>query len=452
MAESTGLEPALTSSVNPIYRETLLSLARTCGLVRAMHKSKSAMQENTETWPRIIKRGGVAVKIYRITNRGRTAYQVAWWIAGKRCLKNFTVYAAAKAHADEQAALLNAGQLGVARMVDADREAFVASVGLLKPLGVPLLDAVKSYVAATKELRGNGSLLDAVKGYMENRQKIAIPSMTTSEVVEEFLAVRDKMREQGRASIRDVQTVRSHLRRFSSAMQKSIQAVQVRDVTEWLRANAESGKTANNMRASLMRLFHFARDQGYLPQAERTAPDIAKREKLGESDVATLLPSALQTLLTGAPEEAVLYLALGAFTGMRTAELLRLEWSHFDFTADVIRLPRNVTKTKSKRQIPILPNLREWLEPYTDRTGTVFVSEKSSDRTIAYAKEKGIEWPSNWARHSFGTYRTTLTKSVGQVALELGNSESVVKRHYLDQHASEADAKAWFAIVPPTPA
>jgi len=189
-----------------------------------------------------------------------------------------------------------------------------------------------------------------------------------------------------------------------------------------------------------------------LPQSERTAADMAKREKLGESDIATLPPSTLRTLLKDASDEAALWIALAAFTGLRTAELLRLHWSHFDFKAGVIRLPRQVTKTGAKRQIPIQPNLCAWLAPLAKDAGLVFASEKAHDRTIAYAKAKEIEWPSNWARHSFGTYRATITKSIGLVSLEMGNSESIVKRHYFDQHANEKDALEWFAIVPDKPA
>ena len=238
------------------------------------------MQEKAEKWPRVVKRGGAEVKIYQISNRSRVAYQVAWWIAGKRLLKNFARFNPAHTHAEEQASLLSAGHLGVARMHENDREAFVAASGLLKPLGVPLLDAVKSYVAATKALRGHGSLLDAASDYATRQQKSG-PRKTVSEVVEEFLGIREKLKEQGRTSIRDVQTLRTHLRRFATAQQTDIQSVQVRDVNEWLRANSEAAKTFNNMRTSLVRLFHFARDQSYLPQSERTVADMAKREKIG---------------------------------------------------------------------------------------------------------------------------------------------------------------------------
>jgi len=408
------------------------------------------MQNADEKWPHIVKRGGAEVKIYRISNRGRVAYQVAWWIAGKRQLKNFARFIPANTHANEQASLLSAGQLGVARMHESDREAFVAATALLKPLGVPLLDAVRSFVAATQALRGLCSVPDAAKDYAA-RQKNSGPRKSVSEVVEELLAIREKKREQGRTSIRDVQTLRAHLRRFAAALHMPIQSVQVRDVNAWLRANSRAAKTFNNMRTSLVRLFNFARDQGYIPQSERTAADMAKRERIGESDIATLPPSTLRALLKDASEEAFLWLVLASFTGMRTAELLRLHWQHIDFDGGVIRLPRQVTKTGAKRQIPIQPNLRAWLAPFTGRVGLVFASEKAHDRTIAYAKAKEIEWPSNWARHSFGTYRATITKSVGQVSLEMGNSESIVKRHYFDQHASEADARAWFEIMPDAP-
>jgi integrase len=179
---------------------------------------------------------------------------------------------------------------------------------------------------------------------------------------------------------------------------------------------------------------------------------MVKRQKLGDTDVVTLPPNTLRKMLDGADEEARLYLALASFTGARTAELLRLHWAHIDQAAGVIRLPREVTKTKRKRQVPILPNLREWLAPFQGRTGRVFTSEKAADRTIAFVKSKGLDWPDNWARHSFGSYRATITKSIGQVAMELGNSETIVKRHYFDAFASEKDALDWFAITPAQPA
>jgi integrase len=332
-------------------------------------------------------------------------------------------------------------------MHDTDREAFIAASRILKPLGVPLLDAVKSFATASVALQGAGSLLDAATDYVE-RHKMLASSKAVAEVVAELLAVRDNELEKGRASLRDVQSLRSHLNRFAAFAKVPIHQVQADTLNDWLRSITTAPKTWNNLRTSLVRLFNFARERRYVPQNARTPADMVKRLKLADSDVATLAPGTLRTLLASADDEGRLYLALGAWTGMRSAELQRLHWQHIDFAAGVIRLPKEVTKTKRKRQIPILPNLRAWLEPFKGSTGKVFSSEKATDRTIAFVKAQGIEWPDNWARHSYGSYRATVTKSIGQVAMELGNSETIVKRHYFDAFANEKDALEWFAIMP----
>ena len=66
-----------------------------------MKLTVAAMQETTETWPRKITRSGVSAKIYRIKNRGRTAYQVARYIGNRRLLNNFVRYNDARAYADD---------------------------------------------------------------------------------------------------------------------------------------------------------------------------------------------------------------------------------------------------------------------------------------------------------------------------------------------------------------
>jgi len=51
-------------------------------------------------------------------------------------------------------------------------------------------------------------------------------------------------------------------------------------------------------------------------------------------------------------------------------------------------------------------------------------------------------------RDSYASYRAMITHSAGQVALEIGNSEMMVKRCYFDVTADEKDAKKWFEIGP----
>ena len=57
------------------------------------------------------------------------------------------------------------------------------------------------------------------------------------------------------------------------------------------------------------------------------------RAKVRSSEIGILTPAELARLLESASDETLPYWALGGFTGLRTAELERLDWAevHFDF-------------------------------------------------------------------------------------------------------------------------
>ena len=53
-------------------------------------------------------------------------------------------------------------------------------------------------------------------------------------------------------------------------------------------------------------------------------------------------------------------------------------------------------------------------------------------------------------RHSLISYAVAFVQQIGQVALWAGNSEAIIKRHYLERVTQE-EGKAFFAIAPNTP-
>ena len=75
-------------------------------------------------------------------------------------------------------------------------------------------------------------------------------------------------------------------------------------------------------------------------------------------------------ILHAAPPHLVPILAIGAFSGIRMAELNRLDWSAVDLDRGIIELRAGQAKTASRRIIPITNNLRAWIEPL-ERTGKV---------------------------------------------------------------------------------
>jgi hypothetical protein len=99
--------------------------------------------------------------------------------------------------------------------------------------------------------------------------------------------------------------------------------------------------------------------------------------------------------------------------------------------------------------IPISPNLAQWLGDAPRASQKLwphskpFLFEAMRD---ASAKAK-VVWKGNGLRHSFITYRLAQTKDVAEVALEAGNSPSMIFRHYREL-ATGTEANEWFGIVP----
>ncbi len=64
------------------------------------------------------------------------------------------------------------------------------------------------------------------------------------------------------------------------------------------------------------------------------------------------------------PGELVPWFVLGLFAGLRPEETVRLDWADIDFDRRQIDLPAKKAKGRTRRIIPMEPNLIEWLKPY----------------------------------------------------------------------------------------
>jgi integrase len=390
--------------------------------------------------PISVKAGNVEVKIYQGKSRGYDLFTVVHYVGGARKRETFGNLANAKERAREVARAIINGRTAVLELTNTDREGYVAALERLRPLGVPLHSAVEEYVAARSHLNGE-SLLSVVKAHAGRRRDVT--DKRVREIVEELLAAKKR----DGLSLRYIETLRSHLNRFAAAFETSIGSLAAKLIEEWLVSQNLGPRARNNIRTSIITLFNFARSRGYLPKGQPTeASEIAKAKDRG-GEIGILSPKELADLLTASDEEAKLYFALGAFTGLRSAELIRLEWEDVNFARGHIQVGKGKAKTATRRLVPIQPNLMQWLSEYRERAELVFASEHAAYRSIAQAKEIIGDWPTNALRHSYATYRIAQCHDAARVALEMGNSAQMLFRNYREL-ADEQDAKAWFSIVP----
>jgi integrase len=218
-------------------------------------------------------------------------------------------------------------------------------------------------------------------------------------------------------------------------------------IEDFLKKLNVGARTRNNIRNSLVTLFQYARAHGYLPKHQRTEAEDVPRAKDRGGAIGILKPKELVKLLAKAPNsEATLFLSIGAFAGVRTAEMIRLTWEDFNFERGHIIVGKEKSKTATRRLIPILPNLAQWLAPYLGMTGLLFSGGHVPDRVIAFAKQY-VKWPNNVLRHSFASFRLAATHDAAKVALEMGNSPSMLFSNYREL-ADEKEADEWFKIVP----
>jgi integrase len=391
-------------------------------------------------FPLIVKVGSAIVKVYRgrVKSKGRkyACFTVAYYQNGDRQRSMFGLLEDAKKAAHEIATKIAHSRLNVKELTGADRETYVAALNLLEPFNVPLHRAVEEYVAARE------------------REEEPVADKAVGELVEELLAAKKR----DGLSLRYIQSLRSHLRRFAQSFPTGIGRVSSRMIEQWLAAQKLGPRARNNVRASIVALFEYSRRHGFLPKHERTEAEDVPRAKERGGDIGILSPRELSKLLSKADSEAMLYLALGAFTGLRSAELIRLEWEDVNFERGNVIVGKEKSKTATRRLVPIQPNLMQWLASYRgDRSdvfhgrhspvGRIFTSEHAADRTIAFAKEHVATWPANALRHSYATYRLAATQDAAKVALEMGNSPSMLFSNYREL-ADEHDAAAWFAIAP----
>jgi integrase len=134
---------------------------------------------------------------------------------------------------------------------------------------------------------------------------------------------------------------------------------------------------------------------------------------------------------------------------MRTSEILRLDFSDINFERGHITVAAEKAKTATRRLVPILPNLAQWLAAYRGRKGKV-AKYGVERRTIIFAKGQGITWAHNCLRHSYASYRLAGIADTARVALEMGNSPQKLMTNYREL-VDQRDATVWFSISPKRP-
>jgi len=410
-------------------------------------------------FPLAVRQGSSEVVIYRtpFTKGGEIyeQYTLAYYLGNKRIRKRFADLERAKSEAQAAVIKLANAEHEALKLSPSDRMAYVESLELLRPLGILLNRAVAEYTTALAKIPPGVGLLEAVTDYAR-RHPASMPRKKVAEVAAEMIADADARH----LSAEHLRDLRRRLGRFVNHFDCPIADVTPALFRDWIRGlTKENGKAMTNrskfnFQRMIVSLFHFARRQRYITRdlAEELAELEAPKPEPTRTEVFTV--AEMSRMLDAAPPEVLPALAIGAFAGLRTAELARITWDAVKLAERVIVVGADRAKTASRRIVPIPDNLVEWLATHAKTEG--LVSPHPDDRAMNHrfrrlAAKQGIPWRHNGLRHSFISYRLAHCADAARVATEAGNSPNMVHRHY-KALVSEADGRGWFDIRPNRPA
>jgi integrase len=386
--------------------------------------------------------GGVTLKVYEVDRGHRKIFSVAHKENGRRQLKQFSDQGAALTWALNRAKEIGRGKAPSLMLSPDDAAIYQRAKKILAGTGKALDEMAREYVDARDTLGGAVPLDDAAAYYAERRLRLV--QKTVPEVVDELLEAR------AHKSDRHVKDLRGRLGRFKLEVSGYIANVTQRDLALWLRGLGLSSRSHDNFRQVLVLLFRFAQKQGYLPEGRTEAEKTEAMGDNGEGEIAIFTAGEMARLLNAAGNDVLPYLALGAFAGIRTAEIVRLDWQEINFETGYIEIKKSKAKTKGRRLIKMQPNLVAWLKKAAKPSGPVTPlarPEKTASEVVAAKLVPPIPWKRNGLRHSYCTYRMAVLQNEHEVSAEMGNSPAMVFANYRAL-ATKEDGEAWFNITP----
>ncbi|MBM3840113.1 MAG: site-specific integrase [Verrucomicrobia bacterium] len=427
-----------------------------------MKPTPSRKAKQGDSWPRKVQPGRAIVNVYRRkTPSGNFAFMVANYADGDR--RRFDSYASeadALEAAEKLARRLDSRDYVAASMTRDQALEYANAVARLKPFNVTV-DAATATVAQCLKTVGDLANLHAAAKFYAARHKQTIKK-PVAEVVAELL----KIKAARGASERYMRDLTGRLERFADDCGKDSCSVTTADIQDWLDGQKLGPQSYRNFRTVLHTLFRFAVARGY---AVDNPVEGVERVKVNGGDVEIFTPSEITRLLEAAHEnfsDFLPCLAIGAFAGLRSAEIERLEWSDIHLAERFIVVSASKAKTATRRIVPIHDNLAAWLAPYADRQGKVWsdgpdqffkcqaavaaATAVEADPARGVPAQQAVEWKANALRHSYASYRFAQIGDAGRVAGELGNSAAVVHKHYREL-VKPADAEKWFSTRPEQP-
>ncbi|MFZ4779680.1 MAG: tyrosine-type recombinase/integrase [Terrimicrobiaceae bacterium] len=411
------------------------------------------------------------------------SYQIAYYRGGKRVRERRGTLPKMTVRAKEVAEELGGENPPDSHLTANQVKAVNTAAEILAPLDIPITEAARLVVEAEKILGGRGTIIEAARALVEKSKANELMPITFGDLYAKFMSTlaTEGKDAKSRTYLRSFRYWQDCSQRLGAAADffknRLITEVSTRDLESFLdefplRRNTKggviftgkfrkiTGRTRNNYRTAFCTLFSYARKRRYLPRNVETEAEnmlgskdnISNKQRAESLNRRIYTPLEMQRILDNIPDRWIPFVALGAFAGIRAAEIHRLTWKDIKFEDKHVEIDRFRAKVGRRRLVPISPQLRAWLKPHAKDDGCV-CPHYSHDSTlnIAFTSARSkidVPFVHNGHRHSYASYRLTETdKNTSLVAWEMNTSERKLKDNYVSL-VNNSQVALWKKVLP----
>lgn len=376
---------------------------------------------------------------------GTVSRRVSGWLADVRIRKNFKSReeAAAEMAALNAKALQHASGLRLASTFLADAQLRDAEAVFRR-----LADSAEAGAGSGGVTRSLGTLVDYALAHF---REVGRPR-PLAECITTYLAAKEADQRRDILSLRQYRSIKRELDRLVRELGVGdLTACTAPVLTAYLNRGTTSLKTHNNRRGVLSTFFKFAVLQDWLP-ANPVLKIPHHRIAHRRGSAVTINAEQSEALMRHVEgfEGGVLvpYFAFCLFAGIRPSvkdgEISKLQAPSINLATGVIHIEPEVSKVRMKRLVAIQPNLAAWLRAYPlDRFPIIPVNATNLRRRVF----DRLGLTHDVLRHTFISMHVAKFRSMGEAALKAGNSEAIIRKHYLDLKTKE-EAEAFWSILP----
>jgi integrase len=287
----------------------------------------------------------------------------------------------------------------------------------------------------------------ALNNYQEPEHQKSV-----TDAVTDYVAARTHEYEQKHICRLQLRRIKSEINRLKEHFpKKTVAELAFQTVVAFLEIGRPGMKTYNNRRGILSTYFKYCFQRGWInenPILRVPYYRIRKYRGMAQTLTAAQSQELMEYFETFEGGRWIPYFALCLFAGIRPCalegEIAKLQPCAINLESGMISITAEVSKVREPRKVVIQPNLAAWLRAYPLDKYPLNVGNFYQRRDKF---KKRFSLSHDVLRHTFISMFVGKFRSIGEAAIQAGNSEAIVRKHYLDMKTS-AEAEQFFSIVP----